>query len=156
METLTWAGFVISLFILARWKLGIAMFGGALVLGVFTLPLEEAARAFTEVLVAPGIWFLALAVSLTPLVGAALERTGRMEALIANLPLGRRGFFGIVPAIFGLLPMPGGALLSAPFLSGSEALGPNSGRRSRFGSAIPSSSSTPSPPRSSLPRSSPG
>lgn len=89
---------------------------GALVLGFFTLPPGRVARALAGTLAAPGVWLLALAVSLIPLIGAALERTGRMQALVENLPVSRRTFFGLVPALFGLLPMPGGALLSAPFL----------------------------------------
>jgi integral membrane protein (TIGR00529 family) len=119
MEILSWTGFagsLLVLFTLSRWSVGAGMFAGAVVLGLFTLPLSEAWRALAGALVDPGVWLLGLAVSLIPLIGAALERTGRMATLVDNLPLGKRSFFGFIPALFGLLPMPGGALLSAPFL----------------------------------------
>ncbi|MGY4707314.1 DUF401 family protein [Candidatus Bipolaricaulota sp. J31] len=115
----TWVWFGLSLavlFGLARWSVGAGMFAGALVLGLATLSFPGVLGAFGSALSDPGVWLLALAVSVIPLIGHALERTGRMEALVENLPVSRRTFFGLVPALFGLLPMPGGALLSAPFL----------------------------------------
>lgn len=119
MEILSWAGFagsLLVLFVLARWSVGAGMFAGAAVLGLLTLPPAEVFRALGETLAEPGVWLLSVAVSLIPLIGYALGRTGRMDVLVENLPVSRRLFFGLVPAIFGLLPMPGGALLSAPFL----------------------------------------
>lgn len=119
MEILSWVGFMSSLlvlFLLARWNVGVGMFAGAVILGLFTLSPLETFRALGEILVEPGVWLLATAVSLIPLIGYALGRTGRMRVLVENLPVDRRTFFGLVPALFGLLPMPGGALLSAPFL----------------------------------------
>lgn len=119
MEGLAWAGFAASLavlFALSRRSVGAGMFAGALVLGLATMPAAEVAGALAGVLSDPGVWLLSLAVSLIPLIGHALGATGRMEALVENLPVNRRAFFGLVPALFGLLPMPGGALLSAPFL----------------------------------------
>lgn len=119
MEILAWVGFAGSLavlFLLSRWSVGVGMFAGALVLGLSTMSTAEVGGALAGVLSDPGVWLLSLAVSLIPLIGHALEATGRMETLVENLPVNRRTFFGLVPALFGLLPMPGGALLSAPFL----------------------------------------
>ncbi|MCD5408365.1 DUF401 family protein [Candidatus Bipolaricaulota bacterium] len=43
---------------------------------------------------------------------------------MANLRLGRRAFYALSPAIMGMLPMPGGALLSAPLLERAGGAAP--------------------------------
>ncbi|MCR4392276.1 MAG: DUF401 family protein [Candidatus Acetothermia bacterium] len=119
MSALIWAGFALSLAALlglARWSLWGAMAVGAAILGVFTLPLREVIPTLAAVLTDPGVLLLGLAVSVMPLIGAAMERTGRMDALVENLGVGRRAVFALAPALLGMLPMPGGALLSSPLL----------------------------------------
>lgn len=119
MPTLVWSGFLLSLVLLmglARFSLWGAMFAGATVLGLFTLPLGQVGLAVVSVLSDPSVMLLALVVAVIPFIGGALERNGHMEALVANLRIGRRAFFGLGPALLGMLPMPGGALLSAPLL----------------------------------------
>ncbi|MCD6321213.1 DUF401 family protein [Candidatus Bipolaricaulota bacterium] len=114
-----WIGFGLSLlvlFSLSRWELGAALIAAAGVLGFLSLPPAGLLKAAAETVSSPGMWLLTAVVMVIPAVGALLARTGRMGRIIANLPLDRRWFYGVVPAIFGLLPMPGGALLSAPLL----------------------------------------
>ncbi len=116
---MVWLGFGLSLVALlglARWSLWGAMVAGSLVLGAVALPWAELPRALARALMDPGVWALAGAVGLIPLIGAALERGGWMEPLVAQLPGGRRTVFALTPALMGLLPIPGGALLSAPIL----------------------------------------
>jgi integral membrane protein (TIGR00529 family) len=45
-----------------------------------------------------------------------MKQSGQMDDLVNNLRIGRKGLMALSPAIMGLLPMPGGALLSAPIL----------------------------------------
>ena len=119
MPALIWAGFLLSLLVLmgvARFSLWGAMAAAALLLGLFTLPLGALGAALWEVLGDPSVMLLALAVSFIPLIGGALEKNGYMASLVANLRIGRRAFYGLSPAILGMLPMPGGALLSSPLL----------------------------------------
>ncbi|MGC9529942.1 MAG: DUF401 family protein [Candidatus Bipolaricaulaceae bacterium] len=116
---MVWAGFSLSLVVLvalARWNLWLAMGTATTVLGLITLSPAELGRALLNVLADPSIMLLALVVTLIPLIGSVLERTGRMESLVENLRIGRRAFVGAAPAILGMLPMPGGALLSSPLL----------------------------------------
>ncbi len=116
---LAWLGFSLSLvflLIMAHWSLWVAMFGAALVLGVFTLSPAGIGGALIGVLTDPSVMLLGLAVSIIPVVGRALERTGRMDALMDNMRIPRRAFVGVSPALMGMLPMPGGALLSAPLV----------------------------------------
>jgi len=117
--TFAWIGFSFSLvflLVMARWSLWMAMFGAALVLGLFTLPLGELASAVGRVFADPSVMLLGLAVSIIPLIGGTLERTGRMDSLVNNMRIPRQAFVGVSPALLGMLPMPGGALLSAPLV----------------------------------------
>ncbi len=60
---------------------------------------------------------LTVAVALISVLGYSLKETGMMTELIEGLRglLPARVFLAAIPAMFGLLTMPGGALLSAPF-----------------------------------------
>ena len=51
-----------------------------------------------------------------PMIGGVMKASGQMDDLVNNLRIGRKGLMALSPAIMGLLPMPGGALLSAPIL----------------------------------------
>ncbi|MFO8034261.1 MAG: DUF401 family protein [Candidatus Bipolaricaulota bacterium] len=116
---LVWLGFAFSLVFLltvAHWSLWLAMFGAALVLGVFALSPGALAGAVAAVLADPSVMLLGLAVSIIPMIGGSLERTGRMDSLVNNMRIPRRAFVGVSPALLGMLPMPGGALLSAPLV----------------------------------------
>lgn len=116
---LPWVGFGLSLVLvlaLARWSLWGALLLGAGALGGLALPAGELGRAFLAVWTSPGVPLLALAMTLIPLIGGALVETGRMEELLAGLPRSRRAVYALAPAVLGMLPMPGGALLSAPLV----------------------------------------
>ena len=60
---------------------------------------------------------LSVAVALISVLGYSLKETGMMIELIEGLRglLPARVFLAAIPAMFGLLTMPGGALMSAPF-----------------------------------------
>ncbi len=45
-----------------------------------------------------------------------MKETGKMDDLVNNLRIGKKGLMAVAPAIMGLLPMPGGALFSCPIL----------------------------------------
>ncbi len=116
---LIWLSFILSLallLIIARKNLWLGMMVGALVLGIFNLKigmlLAEIANTLTDI----SILLLALAVGLIPIIGRALQTSGLLGNLVDNLQISRKGFLAFAPAFMGLLPLPGGALLSAPML----------------------------------------
>ena len=82
-------------------------------------------------LLQPGNLLLVLAIVLLLLFTEVLKRTGRMEQTVRALYdwIGpRRELSGAFPALIGLLPMPGGALFSAPMvetLSGNRVPPPH-------------------------------
>lgn len=119
MNSLIWLGFVLSILvilILSRWHLGLSLFAASLVLAIFTMGPGTFGGLGVETFTDPGILLLALAVALIPMIGGVMEISGQMRSLVNNLRIRRRAFLGITPALVGMLPMPGGALLSAPLV----------------------------------------
>jgi integral membrane protein (TIGR00529 family) len=116
---LAWIGFLISLatlLVISRKSLMVSMFVGALILGVFTLSPSELAWELWSSFVDLSIILLALAVGFIPLIGGGLSQSGQMDDLVRNMRIGKKAFLAFSPALVGMLPMPGGALLSAPLV----------------------------------------
>ena len=116
---LTWLGFFVSLatiLVVSRKNLALGISGGALVLGLFTLPLGTLWQQIVVTLTDPSIVLLALAMGLIPLLGGIMKQSGQIDDLVENVRLPRRYMLPFSAALMGLLPMPGGALLSAPIL----------------------------------------
>lgn len=105
-----------------RNKLGLALsiLAGGLFMGlVFGLPLPELLTASSAALIQEKFLFLVAIVGSILILSDALERSGQSERLMDALtgyliqPRLRLIFF---PALIGLLPMPGGAIFSAPMV----------------------------------------
>ena len=117
--SLAWIGFFVSLamlLVISRKSLMVSMFVGALILGVFTLSPSELAWELWSSFVDLSVILLALAVGLIPLIGGGLSQSGQMDDLVRNMRIGKKAFLAFSPALVGMLPMPGGALLSAPLI----------------------------------------
>jgi integral membrane protein (TIGR00529 family) len=115
-----WFSFLLALVLLlliARKSLWLALIVGAFVLGIFNLELTEFLSLIISTITDPAILLLALAVGLIPMIGGGLQVSGLLADLVDNLQMKRKVFLGFSPALMGLLPIPGGALLSAPMLS---------------------------------------
>jgi hypothetical protein len=101
----------------ARKSLWVAFVAASSLLGVAALPLpdflEVTRRTFTD----PSLVLFSTAVGLIPLIGGILEAGGLIDTLVKGLKLPRRYFISLSPAAMGMLPVPGGALLSAPLVS---------------------------------------
>ena len=114
-----WIGFSLSIVLLlfvSRRNLALGMAVAAAVLAGFTLTSASFGDALWRTISDPSVLLLALIVGLIPLIGGAMETSGEMERLVSNLRIGVRPFLALSPALFGMLPMPGGALLSAPLI----------------------------------------
>ncbi len=100
---------------------GLALFSGAIVLGMLfgidimgiisTLLITASERITYE---------LVLAVALIPIFAQAMIESKLIDELIAGLKmmLSQRAVLAIIPSVFGLFPMMGGALVSAPLIDG--------------------------------------
>ena len=115
----TWIGFslaIVAMLYLSRKNLALGMAVGAAILALFTLRPAAVLTALHATFADPSVLLLALVVGLIPVIGGVLERSGWMGRLVSNMRMGTRPFMAVAPALLGLLPMPGGALLSAPLL----------------------------------------
>ena len=116
---LVWLSFFLSLGLilyLARRSLWLSLIIGALILGVFNLDFNTFLNVTLNTVTNIPILLLALAIGMIPLIGGGLQVSGLLGDLVNNLQMKRQVFLGFSPALMGLLPIPGGALLSAPML----------------------------------------
>lgn len=114
-----WIGVSLSLAALvyiSRYSLPVGMGVSALILGVFTLSPAGIGTALLRTFGDPSVLLLAFVVGVIPMIGGVLEESGGIDQLVGNLRIGVRPFLALSPALLGMLPMPGGALLSAPLL----------------------------------------
>ena len=111
------------IFILAlkRVNLGLVLLLASTILGVtsYVSPqgfLKVAYLTFTDYTT----YELILSVGFISILGNCLKETGFMVDMIESLRgfLSSKWLVALIPALFGLLPMPGGALMSAPFNEG--------------------------------------
>ena len=120
MENLIlWLGFITALIVVisvAKKSLWLSLTLGAFILGFVSLPLREVFAVFLKTLTDPSILLLAVSVGIIPLIGGVMDESHLMESLVQNLRIGKKGILMSGPALFGMLPIPGGALLSAPII----------------------------------------
>jgi len=102
--------------LIARKNLWVGFIIGALILGFINLKPVVIFQQIKSTILDPAIILLGVAVGIIPLIGGVLEESGLMEGLFKNLRLKRKLFLIFGPAFLGMLPMPGGALLSAPLV----------------------------------------
>jgi hypothetical protein len=111
---------LILLMIKRKWSLGNAFLAGSIGLGiVFGMAPLAIARSVCMALVHPKTLSLALVVSLILVLSHCLENSGQMARLLDRFKgLIRNPRVNLVtfPALIGLLPMPGGAIFSAPMV----------------------------------------
>ncbi|MGB9721436.1 MAG: DUF401 family protein [bacterium] len=120
--TLIVLGFVIAFIVivlLGQKNLPLALFCGAVILGFFTMSPLNIVRIFYDTITDLPIILLALVVFFIPMIGGVMRETGQMDNIVKNLRIGKRGIMAVSPALMGLLPMPGGALFSAPIMEKS-------------------------------------
>jgi hypothetical protein len=116
-----WLSFLIAIaliLLIARLDLGVGIFVGAIFLALMSFdPYKvDILDVSKNVFLNWEILFLAISVTLIPLLGGIMEESNLMIELIEKLDVPNRVSLMLSPAFFGLLPMPGGALLSAPLV----------------------------------------
>lgn len=117
---MVWLSFILAfsaLMIIARKNLWLGMFVGALIIGILNMEFQQILQVLITTITDLPILLLALAVGFIPIIGGSLQVSGLMDDLVNNLQIKRKIFLGLSPALMGLLPIPGGALLSAPMLN---------------------------------------
>lgn len=118
-----WLGFFLALaalLLISQRNLAVAMFVGAFILGVITIP-DRLPAVLWAAITDPSTILLAVIVGIIPLIGGILKESGQMDNLVSNMRIGKKAFLMLSPALVGMLPMPGGALLSAPLVEKGES-----------------------------------
>ena len=112
-----WLSFLIIMGVvlaLSKYELGIVLtlgaFGFAILAGVNIL------QSLINVLTDPTVLALIVIMILIPILGGIMEESGLMMEMIQKMRISKRSSLMLVPALFGLLPVPGGALMSAPIV----------------------------------------
>lgn len=120
---------VILLLIRKKVNFGVSLILGSLIVGVFSLqiisPVDipkamieasiysfERQQIFTETIE------LALLMTLIYVLAKSMQETGAISKLIDSLRtfFSKGGTLAVIPAVYGLMPVPGGALFSAPLI----------------------------------------
>ena len=115
----TWLGFLVLLagiLVISRKNLALALISGAIILGLFTLTPVTLWQQIVRTLADPFVLMLALAMGIIPMLGGVMKDSGQVDSLVNNVRVGRRYLLPFSASLMGLLPMPGGALLSAPIV----------------------------------------
>ena len=113
--------FALILFLMRRkYNLGLALLAGAICLGVWCqmTPLMIL-RSFGVALRLPKTLLISLVAALIMLLSRAMEQFGQMKRLLdvfQDVVKNEKLKLVIFPALIGLLPMPGGAIFSAPMV----------------------------------------
>lgn len=126
--------FIVLILTFKRVSLWIALLAGTFLLGLlFRLPFQSIVKDLFTSIVDTGTLLLLGAFVAILLFSTLLKETGRMEAILE----GFRGIFkdirvviALLPAMIGLMPIMGGALISAPMVvEGSDELKLSAERR---------------------------
>jgi integral membrane protein (TIGR00529 family) len=118
---------VIILLIRKKFNFGLSLILGSLILGIFSLqeitPIDIP-KAFSTAIIYDfdkqifdfQTIELALLLSLIFVLAKCMQETGIIKKLIDSLRsiFTKGGTLGVIPAVYGLMPVPGGALFSAP------------------------------------------
>lgn len=98
---------------------GLAIILGSLIISIFSgISPDRFLRSLISVLQSLSTYELVLDVALIGVLGYVLKETELITELIYALRriLPGRALIALIPAIFGVMPMPGGALVSAPLI----------------------------------------
>ncbi len=124
---LSWIGFFLAIAVLlagSRVHLGLSLFAGGIALGIFTIPPSEILNQIYLTLTDPSVVVLTAAMTMIPIIAGILQKGGKLDQIVENLRIGKKAFLGMSPSLLGLLPIPGGALFSAPLIErAGEGLG---------------------------------
>ncbi|DAC73397.1 MAG TPA: hypothetical protein DSN98_00510 [Thermoplasmata archaeon] len=120
---------VILVLIRKKISFGLTLLLGSLIIGVFSLEvispidipkamIEASFYSFDTHQIVTSTTELALLMTLIFVLAKCMQETGAIDSLIRSLRsfFSRGGTLGVIPAVYGLMPNPGGSLFSAPLV----------------------------------------
>jgi integral membrane protein (TIGR00529 family) len=112
-----WLSFIIIIgivIILSKYELGITLSIGAI--GFALLAGANILQSLINVVTNPTALLLMVIVTLISILGGIMEESGLMMEMIQKMRISRKTSLMVIPALYGLLPVAGGALMSAPIV----------------------------------------
>lgn len=100
--------------IFSKKELGIVLCVGTLLFALLTQ--VDILITLITVITNPSIILLAMAVALIAILGGIMDESGLMLELVQKLNVSKKTALMISPAFFGMIPIAGGALMSAPIV----------------------------------------
>jgi len=120
---------VIIILIRRRFNFGLSLLIGSLIVGVFSLQvltpidipkimIQASIYSFDKHRIVTDTIELALLMTLIFVLAKCMQETGAIEKFVKSLRtfFSKGGALGIIPAVYGLMPNPGGSLFSAPLV----------------------------------------
>ena len=112
-----WLSFILIILLIlifSKYELSIILTIAAFIFAILTQ--IDIFDSLFSIFIDLSIIFLAIAVTLIPILGGIMEESGLMLELVQKMNLSKKLSVMMIPAFFGLLPVAGGALMSAPIL----------------------------------------
>ncbi len=117
----TWISFIIvilGILLFSKTDLGLVLFVASVIFSFLAqIPVIP---MFANTLSDIPMHLMAVIVFLIPLLGGMMEKSQMMMEVIDNMNISKKAALMITPALFGLLPVAGGALMSAPIVDQIE------------------------------------
>jgi len=120
---------VIIILIRRRFNFGLSLLIGSLIVGVFSLEvitpldipkvmIQASIYSFDTHTIVTSTLELAVLMTLILVLARCMQETGAIDKFVKSLRtfFSKGGALGIVPAVYGLMPNPGGSLFSAPLV----------------------------------------
>jgi hypothetical protein len=113
-----------------KFNFGLSLILGSLIMGLFSLQtielidipkaiIKASIYSFEDQQIVTETIELALLMTLIFILAKCMQETGAIKKLIDSLRtfFSKGGTLGIIPAVYGLMPVPGGALFSVPMIN---------------------------------------
>ena len=120
---------IIILLIRKKFNFGLSLIIGSLIMGIFSLQevdpieipkamIEASFYSFKNEQIMTYTIELAILMTLIFILAKLMQETGAITRLIDSLRtiFSKGGILGVIPAVYGLMPVPGGALFSVPMV----------------------------------------
>ena len=120
---------IVIILIRKKFNFGLSLIIGSIIVGVFSLQeiqlidipkamIEASFYSFEKNQIYTSTIELAILMTLIYILAKLMQETGAIKKIIESLRsvFSKGGILGIIPALYGLMPVPGGALFSAPMI----------------------------------------
>ena len=115
---IVFAVITISFSMIYKLNIGLSLILGSIVLGLFSLSLPDLLQTIFDASVSLSTFEMVMSIVSITFLNFMYQNTGKAQDLAENLGkmIPSKILVAIIPAIFGVLPVTGGALFSAPLV----------------------------------------